>query len=70
MQSDSDAQAAACDGAAAALPEEASAQVNDLAIKMRYFKAIGFHKQSNEEREEIAAIYAKHGVALPKEFQE
>ena len=52
------------------LPEEALAQVNELNVKLRYFKAIGFHKQSNEKREEIEAIYDEYGVPLPDEFKE
>ena len=52
------------------LPADAMAQVNDLKAKMRYFKAIGFHKQSKDKRDEIAAIYAQHGVPLPDEFKE
>ena len=51
------------------LPEEAAAKVKKLRVEMRYFMAIGFHKHSNERREAIAAIYAEHGVPLPKEFQ-
>ncbi len=54
----------------AALPEDALAQVNELKVKMRYFKAIGFHKQSEEKRDEIAAIYEQYGVPLPEEYQE
>ena len=53
-----------------ALPAEALAQVNELKSQMRYFKAIGFHKQSKEKRDEIAAIYATHGLALPDEYND
>ena len=55
---------------ASALPEEAMAEVNELNVKFRYFKAIGFHKQSKEKRDEIAAIYEKYGVPLPDEYKE
>ncbi|HUU72588.1 MAG TPA: hypothetical protein VMW70_08170 [Burkholderiales bacterium] len=59
------------DGAnAPALPEEATAQVKELDVKVRYFKAIGFHTQSKEARDEIAAIYETHGVPLPDEYKE
>lgn len=56
--------------ATAALPEEAMAQVKELDVKVRYFKAIGFHKQSKEKRDEIAAIYEQYGVPLPDEYKE
>ena len=52
------------------LPEEAAAQVKELDVKVRYFKAIGFHKQSKEKRDEIAAIYEQYGVPLPDEYKE
>lgn len=55
---------------AAELPGDALAEVNELKVKMRYFKAIGFHAQSKEQRDAIAAIYAKHGVPLPDEFKD
>lgn len=55
--------------ATAALPEEVMAQVKELDVKVRYFKAIGFHKQSKEKRDEIAAIYEQHGVPLPDEYK-
>ena len=55
---------------APALPEEAVAQVKELDVKVRYFKAIGFHKQSKEKRDEIAAIYEQYGVPLPDEYKE
>ena len=51
------------------LPEDALAQVNDLNVKLRYFKAIGFHERSNQKRDEIEAIYNEHGVPLPDEFK-
>jgi len=54
----------------AALPPEVMAQVKDLDVKVRYFKAIGFHKQSKEKRDEIAAIYEQYGVPLPDEYKE
>ena len=50
--------------------EEAMAQVKELDVKVRYFKAIGFHKQSKEKRDEIAAIYEQYGVPLPDEYKE
>ncbi|UCH49961.1 MAG: hypothetical protein JSU95_09515 [Betaproteobacteria bacterium] len=52
------------------LPEDALAQVKELKAKMRYFTAIGFHKQSKEQRDAIAAIYAEYGVPLPDEYKE
>jgi hypothetical protein len=52
------------------LPEDALAQVNELKVKMRYFKAIGFHQKSEQKREEIEAIYAGHGVPLPDEYKQ
>lgn len=52
------------------LPDEAIARVNELNTKMRYFKAIGFHKQSEEKRDEIAAIYQEYNVPLPDEYKE
>ena len=55
---------------AAELPGDALAEVNELRVKMRYFKAIGFHAQSKEQRDAIAAIYEEHGVPLPDEFKE
>lgn len=54
---------------AGTLPADAIAQVNELKSKMRYFKAIGFHKQSKEKRDEIVAIYEKHGVLVPDEYK-
>lgn len=54
----------------ATLPDDAMAQVNELKAKMRYFTAIGFHKQSKEQRDAIAAIYEEHGVPLPAEYRE
>jgi hypothetical protein len=35
---------------------------------MRYFKAIGFHEQSGEARDQIVEIYAEHGVPVPDEY--
>jgi hypothetical protein len=70
------AQAECADGvnasaaSASELPEDALAQVNELNVKLRYFKAIGFHKQSNEKRDEIEAIYDEYGVPLPDEYKE
>lgn len=55
---------------APALPDDAMAQVKELDVKVRYFKAIGFHKQSKEKRDEIAAIYEQYGVPLPDEYKE
>ena len=52
------------------LPEEALAQVHELNVRLRYFKAIGFHKQSNQKRDEIEAIYDEYGVPLPDEYKE
>jgi hypothetical protein len=63
-----DANASSSD--ASGLPDDAMAQVNELNTKMRYFKAIGFHKQSKEKRDEIAAIYEQYNVPLPDEFKE
>ena len=69
-------QAQCADGADAStangpgLPADALAQVNELNVKLRYFKAIGFHKQSNQKRDEIEAIYDKYGVPLPDEYKE
>ena len=57
-------------GASATLPDDAMAQVNELKAKMRYFTAIGFHKQSKEQRDAIAAIYADYGVPLPDEYKD
>lgn len=68
-------QAQCADGADAStangpsLPEDALAQVNDLKAKMRYFKAIGFHKQSEEKRDEIETIYEQYSVPLPNEYK-
>jgi hypothetical protein len=50
-------------------PEEALAQVKELEVEMRYFKAIGFHAQSKQKRDEIEAIYKEHGLPLPDEYQ-
>lgn len=55
---------------ASELPGDALAEVNELKVKMRYFKAIGFHAQSKQQRDAIAAIYAEYGVPLPDEFKE
>ena len=69
-------QAQCADGADAStangtgLPADALAQVNDLNVKLRYFKAIGFHEKSNQKRDEIEAIYDKYGVPLPDEYKE
>jgi hypothetical protein len=52
------------------LPEAAAARVYDLNVEARFFTAIGFHKQSRERRDEIARIYAEHGVPLPDEYKE
>ena len=57
-------------GSSATLPEDAMAQVNELKAKMRYFTAIGFDKQSKEQRDAIAAIYAEYGVPLPGEYKD
>lgn len=57
-------------GSSTTLPDDAMAQVNELKAKMRYFTAIGFHKQSKEQRDAIAQIYAEHGVPLPDEYKE
>lgn len=51
------------------LPDKALAHVNELKVKMRYFKAIGFHSHSEQQREEIEAIYSEYGVALPDEYK-
>ena len=69
-------QAQCADGAHAStangpgLPADALAQVNELNVKLRYFKAIGFHEKSNQKRDEIEAIYDKYGVPLPDEYKE
>ena len=55
---------------AAELPGDVLAEVNELKVKMRYFKAIGFHAKSKEQRDAIAAIYREHGVPLPDEFKD
>ena len=52
-----------------ALPEEVLADVKELEVKMRYFKAIGFHKQSKQKRDEIEAIYKEHSLPLPDEYR-
>ena len=53
-----------------ALPEDVMAVVTDLDAKMRFFTAVGFHDRSKEKRDEITAIYADHGVALPEKYKE
>lgn len=69
-------QAQCADGADAStasvpdLPEEVLAQVYDLNVKLRFFKAIGFHSHSNQKRDEIEAIYDEYGVPLPDEYKE
>lgn len=55
---------------ASSLPKEAQEQVSELAVKMRYFKAIGFHKQSGEARDQIVEIYEQHGLPVPDEYKE
>jgi len=57
-------------GAASSLPKEAQDQVDELTVKMRYFKAIGFHKQSGEARDQIIGIYEQYGVPVPDEYRE
>ena len=63
-----DSSASAAD--ASALPEDVLAVVTDLDAKMRFFTAVGFHDKSKEKRDEITAIYADHGVALPEKYKE
>jgi len=71
--SNAESDAAQCSDAktagSASLPQEAQAEVDELKVKMRYFKAIGFHSQSGEARDKIAAIYEQYGVPLPDEFK-
>jgi len=71
--SNANSNAAQCSDAKTAgstsLPKEAQAEVDELKVKMRYFKAIGFHSQSGEARDKIAAIYEQYGVPLPDEFK-
>ena len=55
---------------ASSLPKEAQEQVDELKVKMRYFKAIGFHKQSGEARDQIVEIYKQNGVPVPDEYKE
>lgn len=57
-------------GQASSLPKEAQEQVNELAVKMRYFKAIGFHKQSGAARDQIVEIYEQNGLPVPDEYKE
>lgn len=51
------------------LPAEALATVNDLDVKLRYFKAIGFLDKSDAQRESIVAIYQEHGLAVPDKYK-
>ncbi len=51
------------------LPAEALAMVKELDVKLRYFRAIGFHDRSNAQRESIVAIYEQHGLAIPDKYQ-
>jgi hypothetical protein len=60
----------AAEDGAASLPKEAQDQVDELKVKMRYFKAIGFHKQSGEARDQIVEIYEHNGVPVPDEYKE
>jgi len=60
----------AAEDGAASLPKEAQDQVDELKVKMRYFKAIGFHKQSGEARDQIVEIYKQNGVPVPDEYKE
>ena len=52
------------------LPNEAQEQVDELTVKMRYFKAIGFHGKSDEARDKIVAIYEQYGVPLPDAYKD
>jgi hypothetical protein len=52
------------------LPKEAQEQVDELTVKMRYFKAIGFHDKSGEARDKIVGIYEQYGVPLPDEYKD
>ena len=60
----------AAENGASSLPKEAQDQVDELKVKMRYFKAIGFHKQSGEARDKIVEIYEQNGVPVPEEYKE
>jgi len=60
----------AAEEGASSLPKEAQDQVDELKVKMRYFKAIGFHKQSGEARAKIVEIYEQNGVPVPDEYKE
>ena len=55
---------------ASALPEDVLAVLTDLDAMMRFFTAVGFHDKSKEKRDEITAIYAEHGMALPDKYKE
>ena len=57
-------------GSSASLPKDAQAEVDELKVKMRYFKAIGFHDKSGEARDKIVAIYEQYGVPLPDEYKD
>lgn len=60
----------AAEEGASSLPKEAQDQVDELKVKMRYFKAIGFHKQSGEARDQIVKIYEQNGMPVPDEYKE
>jgi len=56
-------------GDASSLPPDVLVKVKELRVQMRYFMAIGFHKQSQQKRDAIQAIYAQYSVPLPAEYQ-
>lgn len=51
------------------LPAAATAEVDELRVFMRFYMSIGMQNRSREKRDAIAAIYARHGVALPDEYK-
>ena len=55
-------------GASEALPPDAAAKVVDLRAQMRFFTAIGFHPNAEENRLAIIAVYEKYGIAVPAEY--
>ncbi len=52
------------------LPKDAAAEIYNLDVEMRFYTAIGFHKQSGERRDAIVRIYNRHGVALPEQYKD
>lgn len=51
------------------LPPEAVATVNELDVKLRYFRAIGFLDKSDEQRRSIVAIYEQYKLPVPAQYQ-